>query len=425
MLIASKLVILSLAFGACIAFAAPDPPLLPPPQKVQPPDLPLLPPPEKVQPPAKPEPKSEKKPPVAMTRVPVEFRVSVADLEKQMLRSIIQKIDPKAKPELPIVVKGNARDLRMKAPDKLAAKDANDAKDAPKLEVLEPEPARPARPRGKVVVLPAPVQPGVQPAMPPVMLPEMPPGRPRLFARPLGSRVVERAVLRPALAAMVERFAELPNLDYRIELRSFNLAISGQTLTCEIGGGFHSEEKAPAPPAPLVQPGQPQTIVRGDITIKLTVTKELVWSESGKLELKEGTSQVWIDPDAPIVGFPRLDIVRVIQLNGLLTLLNGVVDRLVMKQFSGEAMPDLSQIAPKVEAKLPFFALAEITAYPLHSDGKDLYIPLIVGLVPSNKKTGDEVKIATKTGPPPEPKFRGKIVFDANGKPDAKLDPVK
>jgi len=252
------------------------------------------------------------------------------------------------------------------------------------------------------------------------MQPAILPGRPRLLARPLGSRVVERAVLRPALAAMVERFAELPNLDYRLELRSFKVTISGQTLTCEVGGGFHSEEKAP--PAQL---GQAAPVVRGDITIKLTVTKELVWNESGKLELKEGTSQVWIDPDAPIVGFPRLDIVRVIQLNALLTLLNAVVDRQVMKQLTGENMPDLTQVAPKVKAKLPFFALTEITAYPLHSDGKDLFIPLIVGLVPSNKKTDDEVKIETKTGTPPEPKFRGQIFFDADGKPEVKLDPVK
>jgi hypothetical protein len=218
---------------------------------------------------------------------------------------------------------------------------------------------------------------------------------------------------------MVERLAELPNLDYRIELRSFDLAISGQTLTCEIGGGFRSEDKPP--PA---FPGQPPLIVR-DITIKMTVTKELVWSESGKLELKEGTSQVWIDPEAPIVGFPRLDIVRVIQLNGLLTLLNGVVDRQVMKQLADATLPDLTQVAPKVEAKLPLFSLAEITAYPLHSDGNDLYIPLVVGLVPSNKKTGDEVKIETKTEKPPEPKFRGKIVFNADGKPDVKLTPAK
>jgi hypothetical protein len=240
------------------------------------------------------------------------------------------------------------------------------------------------------------------------------------LARPIGSRAVERAVLRPALAAMVDRFAELPNLDYRIELRSFKLAISGQTLTCEVGGGFHSEEKAPPTPA-----GPAAPVVRGDITIKLTVTKELVWSESGKLELKEGTSQVWIDPDAPIVGFPRLDIARVIQLNGLLVLLNSVVDRQVMKQLSGKAMPDLSEVAPKVKAKLPFFAITEITAYPLHSDGKDLYIPLVVGVVPSNKKTDDEVTITTETGTPPAPKLRGKIVFDATGKPDVKLDPVK
>ena len=399
MLITCKLAILSIAFGACIACA-------------EPPELPLLPPPQKVPPAAKTKP--EKKPAVEVTRIPVEFKVSVADLEKQMLRSIVQKIDPKAKPELPIVVKGNARDLRMKEPDKQAAKDATDVRQVEAQEPLQ------VRPGPKVVVLPAPVQPGLQPVPPPVMLPERPLGRPRLLARPPGSRIVERGVVRPALAAMVERLAELPNLNYRIELRSFDLAISGQTLTCEIGGGFRSEDKPPP-----VLPGQPPLIVR-DITIKVTVTKELVWNEEGKLELKEGTSQVWIDPEAPIVGFPRLDIVRVIQLNGLLALLNGVVDRQVMKQLASATLPDLTQVAPKVEAKLPFFALTEITAYPLHSDGKDLYIPLVVGLVPSNKKnTIDEVKIETRTGTPPAPKFRGKITFNKDGKPDAKLVPVK
>jgi len=396
-LIAWQFVILSLAFGACIALAAP-------------PELPLLPPPEKAQPPAKLEPKPGKKPSVEVTRVPVEIRVSVADLEQQMLRNVIQKIDPKAKPELPIVVKGNARDLQANALDKRAA---NDEKDAPKPLAQDPESA----PRPRVVVLPAPVLPAVQPEMQPAMLP----GRPRLLRRPLGSRVVERGALRPALAALVERFAELPNLDYRIELRSFDLTISGQTLTCEVGGGFHAEGKAP--PA---QPGQPPLPpnVR-DISIKLTVTKELAWSESGQLELKEGTSQVWIDPDAPLVGFPRLDIARVIQLNGLLALLNSVVDRQVMKQLSGAALPDLNQVAPKLKAKLPLFALAEITAYPLWSDGKDLYIPLVVGLVPSNKKSDDKAKITTQTGTPPKPQFRGKITFKADGQPDVKLDPLK
>jgi hypothetical protein len=386
--IACQGVILSLACGAFGARAAP-------------PDLPLLPEPKKAQPPAKPE----SMPPVVATRVPVEFSVSVADIEKEMLRGIIQKIDPKAKPELPIVVKGNSRDLPANAPGKRAAKVA---KDAPERDSKKPEQAQ-SNP--KMMVFPAPVMPA------PVQS-----GRPRLLARPPGSRIIERAVLRPAIEVLTERFMELPNLTYRIELRSFKLAISGQTLTCEVGGGFHAEGKvSPAQPG---QPPLPPPSVR-DITIKLTVMKELAWSESGKLELKEGTSQVWIDPDAPLVGFPRLDIARVIQLNGLLTLLNGVVDRQVMKQLVGGTLPDLAQIAPKASEKLPFLALAEITAYPLRSDGKDLYIPLIVGLVPSNKKTDDVVKIATKSGTPPEPKFRGKIHFNADGKPDVKLDPAK
>ncbi len=389
-LIACQWVIFSLVIGSGIVFAAPpDPPL------------------EKAPPPAKADPK----PPVEMTRVPVEFSVSVADLEKQMLRGIVHKIDPKAKPELPIVVKGNFRDLREKASDKSAA---TDGKDATKPDAKEPEKA-PANPN-KVVVLPAPEQPPVQPVV-------IPPGRPRLLGRPIGSRVVEKVLIRPAIDMVVDTITKLPDLDYRIELRSVKLAISGQTLTCEIGGAFHTETKAPA-----AQPGQsanPPPTVHGDIGLKLTVTKELVWSDSGKLELKEGKSQVSIDPDSTVAALPKLDVSRVVQWNGLPTLVDGVVDRLVMMQLSGANMPDLTQFAPKFKDKLPFVAITEITAYPLRSDSKDLFIPLTVGLVPSNKKTGDEVKTAAKTGTPPEPQVRGKITFDADGKPAVKLDPVK
>src|SRR5206468_2044007 len=103
------------------------------------------------------------------------------------------------------------------------------------------------------------------------------------------------------LAAIVGKV----DLTYRVELRSFVLSVTGNTLTCEVGAGFHCEGKAAqAGPAPPVPPN-----VR-DISIKLTVTKELEWGQDGKLELKGGTSQVWIDPDAPLVGFPRLNVER-------------------------------------------------------------------------------------------------------------------
>ena len=227
-------------------------------------------------------------------------------------------------------------------------------------------------------------------------------------------------MLRPALAAMVERFSEIPNLDYRIESR---LLQSDRFPARHSLVNWAAASIRKRKPIPLNRESARQLFAATSASSS-TITKELVWSDTGKLELKEGTSQVWIDPNAPIVGFPRLDIVRVIQLNGLLTLLNGVVDRQVMKQLTGEtARSDAGRA--KGQGEVAVFTLTEITAYPLHGDGKELYIPLVVGLVSSNKKTDGVVQIETKTGTPPEPKLRGQIIFKADGKPDVKLDPVK
>jgi len=85
------LVGLTLALGNCLADD-------PPPAK-----LPLLPPPDK----------APEAPPV--TVVPVELRVAIEDLEKQLLRSFIQKVDPNAEPVLPFVVKGNEKEFALGA----------------------------------------------------------------------------------------------------------------------------------------------------------------------------------------------------------------------------------------------------------------------------------------------------------------------
>lgn len=342
--VARKSVVLPLAFAAGIASAAPPDP-----------------------------------PSAEVTRIPVELRVPVAELEKQIVRQVIQKIDPTAKPELPFVVKGNT-------------------KDAPRADAKEPEKTQPPP---KVGVLP--------PAVQPPAIVETQPVRPGPLRRPIGSRVIERAVIRPAIDMIADRLAELPNLDYRIELRSLNLAISGQTLTCEVGGGFYGDGKSPTAP-----------VVRGDLKLKLTVTKELAWTDTGKLELKEGKSQVRLDP--PV--FRQLDTARAVRRNGLPTLLDGVVDRMVMAMLASANTPDLARIAPKVNEKLPFLTLTEIEAYPLRGDGKDVFVPLVVGLTASGGKTTD-VKTTAKSGPPPEPQVRGRIVYTADGKPEVKLDPPK
>jgi hypothetical protein len=218
---------------------------------------------------------------------------------------------------------------------------------------------------------------------------------------------------------MVKQILGTFDLAYRIELRSFKLSIVGNVLTCEVGGGFHCEGKAvqqgPMPPPPDVR----------DVGIKLTVTKKLEWSESGKLELKEGTSNVWIDPDAPLVGFPRLNIERVILLNGVLTLMSGNIDRELMKRLSTENLPDLAVIAPTLKEKMPLLAVAELTAYPLRGDDKHVYLSFEVGLVSARKKTTDTIKITAKQGPVPEAKVRGKLTYDKDGKMEMKLDPVR
>jgi hypothetical protein len=331
--------------------------------------------------------------PPAVTPVPVEFRVSVADLEQQLLRGIVQKIDPKAKPELPIVIKFNPGDRQ--------------AKDAAK------EPETPSPGPNKVVVTPAVP---VAPPPPPPLVPE----RRRLFGRPpIGARIIERAVVQPMIDMVANTIAEIPNLDYSIELRSIKLSITGQTLTCEIGAGFHGEGKAV--PGRLANPSP---VINGDLGIKLTVTKELGWTDSGKIELKEGKTLIRLDPDASPAGFPKLIVDPVVRKAGVPTQLDTALDKLITALLSGAALPDLAKIAPTVSNKLPYVSLAEITAYPLRGDGKDLFVPLVVGLGPSAKK-GEEVKVTTKKDAPPEPQFRGKIVFNAEGKPEVKLDPVK
>jgi hypothetical protein len=346
----------TLSFGTCPVAA--DPP---------PASLPLLPPPDKA-----PEP-----PPV--TLVPVEFRITIEDLEKQMLRSFVQKIDPKAEPVLPIVVKGNEREFALGA------------------EAGPPDAPKPVAEGG----------------------PEMPANRPQLIPRPPGARPrLDRLAARPLVAGVIGQILGTVDLTYRIEIRSIKLSVSGKTMTCEMGGGFHCEAKA-APQGPAVPPPN----VR-DVGIKMTVTKNLEWNESGKLELKEGTSKVWIDPEAPLVGFPRLDIERVVRLNGVLLLMGGTLDRELMKRMSGENLPDLAAIVPTLKQKMPFLAVSELTAYPIRGDDKNVYFSFVVGLVPANKKTTEAVKITSKPGPAPEPKVKGRIAFDKDGKPDVKLDPA-
>src|SRR5262249_3489901 len=160
----------------------------------------------------------------------------------------VQRIDPKAEPKLPLLVKGNEQNFAVAADEKPLQKAA--------LEV-----ARQARENLMGMGAPRPH-----------LFPRLAATRPRpQMARPpvsefLGAIIVAEAT--EVLAAVVC----MVDLTYRIELRSFELSVTGNTLTCEVGGGFHCEGKAvQAGPAPPVPPN-----VR-DITIKLTVTKELEW----------------------------------------------------------------------------------------------------------------------------------------------------
>lgn len=354
-------VLMLFAISGLVASA--DPPALPPPEKAK---LPSLPPPE---PAAK----------APITLVSVELCITAADLEKHVLAALVHKVDPKADPVLPFVVKGNERDFALGAD--------NGPPDAPKPagDGQAQEKAPPARP---------------------MLIPRQPGAHPRL----------DRLAARPLVAGMVDRLMATMDLTYRIEIRSFKLTPMGNTITCEIGGGFHCEGKAPPP-------GPPAPVNVRDIGVKLMLTKNLEWSENGKLELKEGSTKIWIDPDAPLVGFPRLDIERVLRLNGLLASAGGVIDRELMKQFSGDNLPDLNVLAPELGKTMPFLAVAELTAYPIRGDDKNVYFPFEVGLIGAKKKTSDPVKIATRPGPAPEPKVRGRLVPAKDGKLDLKFGP--
>lgn len=380
--------------ASCVALAAPpaELPQLPPPGK-SPVPVPL-PAPGKAPVPL-PLPKAQ--PPAAavpVTQIPVEMTVSVADIKKQMLRNILLKLDPKAdpavEPVLPLIVKTN--DPR-----------------------LAPPPADPKQPAVKPAeaLQPAPV-PLPAPKAQPVPEPMPAPARPRLLQRrpPEGRPLLERIAERPVVQNAVQRVVEGGDMLYVVDIRSIDIAFKDNTLVCEVTAGFHSDSKS--------QPGD----VR-DATFRVRVTKDLVWGETGKLEPRDGSSKLWIDPNAPLIGFPRLDIARVIQLNALLDLVSGVLDRELMKRLPTETLPDLTKVGPQLNGKVPFLALQEITAYPLKGDDKNLLVPLVLGFVPAAKKVGDEVTVATKTGAPPAPQFRGQIEFDKTGKPNVKLEPAR
>jgi hypothetical protein len=346
-----------------------------------PPKLPLLPPPDKPVPlPNKPA----ELPPNA-TLVPVEFRLAITDLEKQLLRGFAQKIDPKAEPALPLVIKGNQTNFALGAADEKK----DDGKQAGEGVADNGQAMHPVRP---------------------MLIPRQPGTHPRL----------DRLAQRPLVAGMVQAMLGNFDLTYRIELRSIKLSVTGNTLTCEMGAGFYCEGKPAVQPAAVPAP-PPAPNVR-DISLKLKVIKSLEWNEKGKLELKEGSSSVWIDPEAPVVGFPRLDIERIVRLNGMLALMGGTVDRELMKFLTGENLPDLAVIAPSLKQKMPLLAVSELTAYPIRGDDKNIYLPFVVGLVSAKKKTDDVIIISTKPGPAPEPKVKGKIVFDKDGKPEVKIE---
>lgn len=348
--------------------------LLARPAAAQPPALPQLPPPARA-----PEPHT-------VMRVPVELRITIEDLQKQVLRSLMekaQKADAKAEPKLPFVLKGNEPKFALGA-------DAG-----------PPEQPKPVA-EGAAAQAPAP------PAARPQLIPRQPGERPRLDR--LGSR--------PLVRALVDQMMGTVELTYQIELRSFKMTVAGNALTCEFGAGFHCETK-PTAPGQAMPPANAR-----DIGVKLAITKNLEWNENGKLELKEGTSTIWIDPDAPLVGFPRLDIERIIKLNGILAMLNGTLDRELMKRFTGENLPDLNVIAPTLKQKIPLMAPTELTAYPIRGDAQHVYFPFVLGLVPANKAANDAIAIASRPGPAPEPKIRGRITFDKDGKPEVKLDPA-
>lgn len=404
--------------ASCLALAAPpaELPQLPPPGKTPVPTP--LPAPDKV---PVPLPLPKAKPPagaVPVTLIPVEMTVSVADIKKQMLRNIVLKLDPNAdpavEPVLPLIVKTN--DPRFAPapadPKQPAVKPVEGQLPVPlPLPAAKPQPAPEPLPQPLPAAKPQPVP---QPLPEPVPQPLPVPGRPRIIqrrppeARPLLDRIAERPIVRDA----VQRVVEGGDMLYVVDIRCIDIAFKDNTLVCEVAAGFHSDSKS--------QPGD----VR-EATFRVRVTKDLVWSDAGRLEPRDGSSKVWIDPSAPLVGFPRLDIARVIQLNALLDLVSGVLDRELMKRLPTETMPDLTKVGPQLNGKVPFLALQEITAYPLKGDDKNLLVPLVLGFVPAAKKVGDEVTVATNAGKPPAPQFRGQIEFDKTGKPNVKLEPAR
>ncbi len=364
----SGLVVLThLAVVPLLVAAPPDQlPLLPPPAGKLAPDRhgsPLPAGEQNGQRPQKTEPQAE------LLRVPVEFRIPIADLEKQMLKTLVERVAPGKPPTLPVVLVGTE-----------------------KRRVVNAEPIV-----GNELPLPSDLS-GAGTSGP----------RRQLIPRQPGERpILDRLAQRPLFAAVAGRLAERLETSYRVELRSFRVSVTGNTLTTTVGGGLHIE-------------GSGLQRVR-DLPLKLTIRRELTWAADGRLTLVGGESRVEIDSAAEIIGFPRLNLQRVELVNLLLGLVNGAVDRELSRRIPTDKLPDLRTIPSHLKQKLPALALAEITAFPVRGDGDDLVVALIVGLVPAKNGSEPKLRIGTDPGSPPPPVIRGRIVTRPDGQPDVQL----
>jgi len=314
--------------------------------------------------PQKAEPKAE------LLRVPVEFRIPIADLEKQMLKTLFEVVAPGKPPALPVVVLGTDKRRAVNA-EPILGNELPLPSDATGTKASEP--------RRQLI----PRKPGERP-------------------------ILDRLAQRPLVAALAGRLAERLDTSYRVELRSFRVAVTGSTLTTTVGGGLHIEGP------------DPQRV--RDLPLKLTIRRELTWADDGRLTLVGGESRVEIDSAAEIIGFPRLNLQRVELVNLLLGLVNGAVDRELSRRISTDKLPDLRTIPSHLKQKLPALALAEVTAFPVRGDGDDLVVALVVGLVPAKNGSEPKLSISTDPGPPPPPVVRGRIVTRPDGQPDVKLE---
>lgn len=216
-----------------------------------------------------------------------------------------------------------------------------------------------------------------------------------------------------SVTKLVDRLTEVEvKFSYRVTLRSLELTMKGNTVTCEANLGFSLDGKVLR--AGVVPVG-PTTTADGKMTLR--VSKIISWSEKGKLVFTDGETKVSIDPLSGLTAFPKIDPGTILATNLVLDLVGRVLNDEVGKAATF-LLPGLPDVANKLAEAHKIEGIGtlvlnpqECQLFPLTGDEKTIRTtvalrcrPVLRPERPHETLAGTytpAIKYAPKAGPPP------------------------